>query len=75
MLIFPALFRGALDAKAIRITEGMKLAASEALADLIDPKDLREDYVIVDALDPRVKDAVAKAVAAQAKAEGVVRDA
>ncbi len=75
VLIFPALFRGALDAKAIRITEGMKLAASEALADLIDPKDLRDDYVIVDALDPRVKDAVAKAVAAQAKAEGVVRDA
>lgn len=75
VLIFPALFRGALDAKATRITEGMKMAAATALADLIDEKDLREDYVIVDALDPRVKDHVAAAVKAQAELEGVVRHA
>lgn len=74
VLIFPALFRGALDAKATRITEGMKMAASQALADLIAPEELREDYVIVDALDPRVKDAVASAAAAAARAEGVVRN-
>lgn len=75
VLIFPALFRGALDAKATRITEGMKMAAATALADLIDEEDLREDYVIVDALDPRVKDHVAAAVKAQAEREGVVRHA
>jgi malate dehydrogenase (oxaloacetate-decarboxylating) len=71
VLIFPALFRGALDAHATRITEGMKLAASKALAGLIDASELRDDYVIVDALDPRVKDAVGSAVAAAAKEEGV----
>lgn len=47
VLIFPALFRGALDAKATRITEGMKMAAAKALADLIPEDELRDDYVIV----------------------------
>lgn len=75
VLIFPALFRGALDAKAVRITEGMKMAAATALASLIDGDELNEDYVIVDALDPRVKDTVARAVREQAIKEGVVRDA
>lgn len=75
VLIFPALFRGALDARATRITDGMKMAAAKALASLIDEKDLKEDYVIVSALDPRVREAVSKAVADQAVAEGVVRDA
>ncbi|MBF0579489.1 NADP-dependent malic enzyme [Erysipelotrichaceae bacterium RD49] len=73
VLIFPALFRGALDAKATRITEGMKLAAAEALADLIPQEELRDEYVIVSALDPRVCQAVADAVAKAAKDEGVVR--
>lgn len=73
VLIFPALFRGALDAGAVRITEGMKLAASEALASLISQEELRDDYVIVDALDPRVRETVGKAVAEAARAEGVVR--
>lgn len=73
VLIFPALFRGALDARATKITEGMKLAASEALAALIGEDELREDYVIVSALDPRVKEAVGQAVAEQAIAEGAVR--
>lgn len=74
VLIFPALFRGALDAGALRITDGMKLAASEALASLISDEDLKEDYVIVSALDPRVKDKVSKAVADQARKEGCVRN-
>lgn len=74
VLIFPALFRGVLDAKATRITESMKLAASEALASLITEDELRDDYVIVDALDSRVKDAVAKAVAQAAQEEGVIRE-
>ncbi|MCF0245295.1 MAG: NADP-dependent malic enzyme [Ileibacterium sp.] len=73
VLIFPALFRGALDAKATRITEGMKMAASKALADLISEDELKEDYVIVDALDKRVGPKVAQAVAAQAELEGVIR--
>ena len=73
VLIFPALFRGVLDAKATRITESMKLAASEALASLITEEELADDYVIVDALDPRVKDVVAKAVAKAAQEEGVIR--
>lgn len=74
VLIFPALFRGVLDAKATRITESMKLAASEALASLITEDELKDDYVIVDALDPRVKDVVAKAVAKAAQEEGVIRE-
>ena len=73
VLIFPALFRGILDAKATRITESMKLAASEALASLITEEELTDDYVIVDALDPRVKDVVSKAVAKAAQEEGVIR--
>lgn len=73
VLIFPALFRGALDAGATRITEGMKLAASEALASLIPEDQITEEYVIVDALDPRVRDAVGSAVANQARKEGVCR--
>ncbi len=75
VLVFPALFRGALDAGALRITEGMKLAACEALASLIEPEELRDDYVIVSALDPRVREAVSAAVAKCAKEEGCVRNA
>lgn len=74
VLIFPALFRGVLDAHATCITESMKLAASEALASLIAEDELRDDYVIVDALDPRVKDVVAQAVAQAAQKEGVIRE-
>lgn len=73
VLAFPGLFRGALDAKATKITESMKLACSEAIASLIDEKDLSEDYVIVSAFDDRVVPAVAKAVAECARRDGVVR--
>lgn len=75
VLIFPALFRGALDARALKITEGMKLAAATALADLISEDELAEDYVIVDALDPRVREQVSEAVRKQAIAEGVTAHA
>lgn len=74
VLIFPGLFRGALDAGATRITEGMKMAASQALAGLIPEEELSDDYVIVDALDKRVKDAVGQAVAEAARREGVTRN-
>ena len=69
--VFPGLFRGALDARARRITEEMKLAAAYAIADLTPEPELREDYVVVDAFDPRVAPAVAAAVAKAAMDSGV----
>jgi malate dehydrogenase (oxaloacetate-decarboxylating) len=74
VLAFPGIFRGAFDVNASRITEGMKLAAAEALAALISPTDLRPDYVIPSPFDPRVAPAVAAAVAAAARVDGVARD-
>ncbi len=73
LLAFPGLFRGALDAKATKITEGMKIAASEGIASLIDEKDLREDYIIVSPFNDKVVPTVAKAVSQAAVAEGVIR--
>jgi len=72
VLAFPGIFRGAFDARATAITEGMKLAAAEALADLVGD-DLSEDLVIPSPFDPRVPGAVASAVAAAAVADGVTR--
>ena len=51
----------------------MKLAAARALADLIAPEELRDDYIIPQAFDPRVGPAVAKAVAEAARRSGVAR--
>jgi malate dehydrogenase (oxaloacetate-decarboxylating) len=75
VLAFPGIFRGAFDANASRITEGMKLAAADALAALIAPEDLRPDYIIPSPFDDRVAPAVAAAVAAAAAADGVARPA
>ena len=72
VLAFPGIFRGAFDARATAITEGMKLAAAQALAALVG-NELSEDQIIPSPLDPRVGPAVAQAVAAAARAEGVVR--
>ena len=66
VLVFPGLFRGALDVRAKAITEEMKMAAAKALAALIDDSDLTPDYIIPDAFDTRVAAAVAKAVADEA---------
>jgi malate dehydrogenase (oxaloacetate-decarboxylating) len=71
--VFPGIFRGALDVRARQINEEMKLAAAYAIADLLPEKELREDYVVVDAFDPRVAPAVAAAVAKAAIATGVAR--
>jgi malate dehydrogenase (oxaloacetate-decarboxylating) len=68
---FPGIFRGALDVRARQINEEMKLAAAYAIADLLPEKDLREDFVVVDAFDPRVAPAVAAAVAKAAIETGV----
>jgi len=73
VLAFPGVFKGAFDAQATAITEGMKLAASRALADVVGD-DVRPDYVIPNPLDPRVVPAVSVAVAAAARAEGVTND-
>ncbi|MEE1314614.1 MAG: malic enzyme-like NAD(P)-binding protein [Faecalimonas sp.] len=73
VLAFPALFRGAFDVRAKEINEEMKIAASLALANLISDEELHEDYIIPAAFDPRVKDAVATAVAKAARDTGVAR--
>jgi malate dehydrogenase (oxaloacetate-decarboxylating) len=72
VLAFPGVFRGALDVRASEITEGMKLAAADAIAGLV-AGDLAEDYVIPGPFDERVAPAVAAAVAARARADGVAR--
>jgi malate dehydrogenase (oxaloacetate-decarboxylating) len=74
VLAFPGIFAGALQVRATRITEGMKIAAADALADLVGD-DLSAAEVIPSPFDPRVADAVTKAVAAAARAEGVARRA
>lgn len=71
--VFPGVFRGAIDVRARAITEEMKVAAVYAIAELIDEKDLREDYVVPDAFDPRVAPAVAAAVAKVAIETGLAR--
>jgi len=73
VLAFPAIFRGAFDVRARDINHEMNIAAAYALADLIDETDLRPDYIIPEAFDPRVRDAVAKAVAQAARDTGVAR--
>jgi malate dehydrogenase (oxaloacetate-decarboxylating) len=70
VLVFPGIFRGAFDARATAITESMKLAAAEALADLVGD-DLSEEMVIPSPFDPRVGPAVAAAVARAARDAGV----
>ena len=72
VLAFPGIFRGAFDVRASDINEEMKVAASEALADLVGDQ-LSEDYIIPAAFDPRVGPAVAKAVAEAARRSGVAR--
>jgi malate dehydrogenase (oxaloacetate-decarboxylating) len=72
VLAFPGIFRGTFDVRATAITEGMKLAAANALADLVGD-DLSETYVVPSPFDPRVAPAVSAAVAAAARADGVAR--
>lgn len=72
VLAFPGIFRGALEAGAKRITEGMKLAAAAAIAEIV-AGELRPDAIVPSPLDPRVGPAVAAAVADTARREGVCR--
>ena len=73
MLAFPGIFRGAFDVRASDINEEMKMAAAQALADLVSPEELCADYIIPAAFDKRVGPAVAKAVAEAARRSGVAR--
>ena len=73
VLAFPGIFRGTFDVRASDINEEMKMAAAQALADLISDDELSEDYIIPAAFDKRVGPAVAKAVAEAAKKSGVAR--
>lgn len=72
VLVFPGIFRGALDVRATGISEEMKVAAAQALADLVG-EDLSETYVIPSPFDPRVAPAVAKAVTDTARRQGLAR--
>ena len=73
VLAFPGIFRGTFDVRASEINEEMKMAAAQALADLISAEELNEDYIIPAAFDPRVGPAVAAAVAEAARKTGVAR--
>lgn len=73
LLAFPGIFRGALDVRAGRITERMKLAAAYAIASIVGDEERNAEYIIPSVFDHRVVDAVAKAVASAAVEEGVAR--
>jgi malate dehydrogenase (oxaloacetate-decarboxylating) len=73
MLCFPGFFRGLLEARASRVVDEMKLAAAQAIADVIGRDELHEDYVIPSVFDRRVAKAVASAVAQAAQSANVAR--
>ncbi len=73
VLVFPGIFRGALDARATAITEPMKVAAAKAIASIVSADELREDYIIPDPFNEKVAPAVAKAVADEAIKSGISR--
>ena len=73
VLAFPGIFRGTFDVRAKDINEEMKIAAAKAIAGVISDDELKPDYIIPKAFDPRVKDAVAAAVAQAARATRVAR--
>ncbi|MDE2572973.1 MAG: NADP-dependent malic enzyme, partial [bacterium] len=74
LLAFPGIFRGALDCRASRINEEMKLAAAHAIADVVG-EERSADYIIPSVFDTRVVDAVSKAVVTAAVESGVARRA
>ena len=73
VLVFPGVFRGAFDVRAKDINEEMKMAAAMAIAGIIPDDEVNENNIIPKAFDPRVKDAVAAAVAEAARKSGVAR--
>ena len=73
VLAFPGIFRGTFDVRANDINEEMKIAAAEAIAGVISDEELDPEYIIPKAFDPRVKEAVAAAVAQAARDSGAAR--
>ena len=73
VLVFPGIFRGALDARATGITEEMKRAAAVAIASIVKDDELNPDYIIPDAFNPEVAKVVAKAVADEAVRLGITK--
>ena len=73
VLVFPGIFRGALDARAMDITEEMKVAAVQAIASIVSEEELNEEYIIPGAFDKRVAKAVAEAVAKKAIEQGITK--
>ena len=73
VLVFPGIFRGALDARATGITEEMKMAAARAIASIVTDDELNEEYIIPGAFDERVAKVVAKAVADEAHRLGITK--
>ena len=73
VLVFPGIFRGALDVRATEITEEMKLAASRAIASLITDEELNEEYIIPSPFDNRVCSCVAEEVGRVAREQGIAR--
>jgi malate dehydrogenase (oxaloacetate-decarboxylating) len=73
VLAFPSIFRGAFDARASKINEKMKMAAAHALADILEADELSVTRILPDAMDPRIRETVAKAVFDAAVETGVSR--
>jgi len=73
VLAFPGIFRGALDARATAITEAMKLAAAQAIASIVTPEELNEEYIIPSVFNDKVVPAVRRAVVQEAINGGVAR--
>jgi len=73
VLAFPGVFRGALDVRASDINDAMKIAAAYAIAEVIPDDELTPEYMIPEAFNPKVRDAVAKAIAKAARESGVAR--
>ena len=73
VLVFPGIFKGALAVRAKEITESMKIRAAKALANLVPQDKLTADYILPSALDRSVADAIANAVAQEAREQGIAR--
>lgn len=73
VLAFPGVFRGALDCRAKSITTSMYLEAANAIASLVNPKDLNKEHIVPSVFDKRVAGAVAAAVQRAARSEGIAR--
>ena len=74
VLVFPGIFRGALDVLATDITEEMKLAAARAIASIVKDEELKEDYIIPGAFNPEVAKVVAEEVGRVAKELGITKE-